>query len=535
MIHGLKTKLGFNLVFFLLLAILLTDFVVIRIIEKGLIHQRVAYGRQLIKQIGDDFFDSPSLHESKSVSNPHGPSATGHPFLIHGLFTTESGEVFKLGELPVDTSFDIARVNERTRSSGNVREFFSGQTWGVFWKQSKYFVISAPVLNAPRQGEATLLIQLEDIHQTLRHSQKLFLFYGLANLFLLSALALFRFSRIVVRPIHRFIRLTEQVRSTEQFPAYPEKRNHEFNQLSNAIHQMARRIEADKEQLQSSLHSLEAAHSELKNTQKEMIRAEKLASVGRLSAGVAHEIGNPIGIVLGYLGLLKRLPVFQTENKGQDYIGRAEYEISRINHIIRQLLDFSRTSPGEKSILSIHSLIQDVGGMIADQPLMRNIELSYHLSAVHDKVFADYQQLRQVLVNLLINAADSIELSGKPETGRIRLQTRQIGADDPAALCGSASIEVAVTDNGTGIAREDIENIFDPFYTTKEPGKGTGLGLSVSYMIMEQQNGTIEARSELNKGTTMSLFLPLAAAPGISNGENKEFTDESDPSQHSHS
>ncbi len=529
MIHGLKTQLGFNLVLFLLLAILLTDFVVIRIIEKGLIHHRVAYGRQLIRQIGDDFFDSRPLHGPKNVSNAHAPSATGHPFLIHGLFTTKAGDVVQLGALPPDASLDFARVNERTRNSGNYREFFSGQTWGVFWKQSKYVVISGPVSGDSREGAATLLIQLEDIYRALRDSQKLFFIYALANLFLLSALALFRFSRIVVRPIHRFIRLTEQVRSTEHFPAYPGRRNHEFNRLSNAIHQMASRIEADKEQLQGSLHSLKIAHSELKRTQKEMIRAEKLASVGRLSAGVAHEIGNPIGIVLGYLGLLKRLPVFQTENEGLDYIVRAEYEISRINHIIRQLLDFSRTSPGEKSILSVHSLIQDVGRMISDQPLMRNIELSYDLSAVHDTVFADYQQLRQVLVNLLINAADSIELAENSETGCIRLQTRQMAADDPAAPCDSASIELIVADNGTGIARKDIENIFDPFYTTKEPGKGTGLGLSVSYMIMEQLNGTIEARSELNKGTTMCLFLPLAGEPGTANGKNKELTDESDP------
>ncbi len=534
MIQGLKTQLGFNLVFFLLVAILLSDFVLVRLIEKGLIHHRVAYGRQLIEEIGDDMFDSSWFQGSKNASATHKSPATDHPFLIHGLFTTKAGEIVELGELPADIAFDMAGVNERTRSSGDVREFFSGQTWGVFWKQSKYFVISGPVREGSREGAATLLIQLEDIYRVLRDSQKLFLIYGLANLFLLSALSLFRFSRIVVRPIHRFIRLTEQVRSTEEFPAYPGRRNHEFNRLSNAIHQMAKRIEADKEQLQSSLNSLEVAHRELKSTQKEMIRAEKLASVGRLSAGVAHEIGNPIGIVLGYLGLLKRLPVLQAENKGRDYIERAEHEISRINHIIRQLLDFSRTSPGEKSIFSIHPLIQDVGRMIADHPLMRNIELRYHLLAVHDTVFADYQQLRQVLVNLLINAADSIELSDHPETGWIRLQTRRIEADDPAALSGAASIEVSVTDNGTGIASEDIENIFDPFYTTKEPGKGTGLGLSVSYMIMEQLNGRIEARSQLNKGTTMCLFLPLAMAAGTVKDGNKELTDESETSQNSH-
>jgi len=535
MIHGLKTKLGVNLAFFLLLAILLTDFVLIRIVESQLIQQRVEYGSQLIEELTSNFFNSPTSGHWRIGSQGHEGLAPAHPFLAYGLFH-QAGKDSALGEPPPHIKNEMVRANEKAISTGSPQHFFTGNTWGVFWKQNKYLVISEPILKIHPTGAITLFIQLEDIYHNLRESQKLIFFYALANLFLLTGFAVFRFSRIVVRPIQRFIRLTEQVRSTDQFPAYPDRHNHEFSRLSNAIHQMGRRIEMDKEKIQNSLNSLEIAHNDLKKTQKEMVRAEKLASVGRLSAGIAHEIGNPIGIVLGYLGLLKRQSCVQAGSKELDYIERAEFEISRINNIIRQLLDFSRTAPGEKSVLSIHALIQDVGGMISDQPLMQNIAMSYHLCAADDQVYGDYQQLRQVLVNLLINAADSIRLSGNSEAGRVQLQTRQIDAQDSAVIGRSPTIEIVVADNGAGIASEEIDNIFDPFYTTKEPGKGTGLGLSVSYMIIEQFGGTIEARSEVNQGTAMSIYLNLVEGPSFQISEKEGVADEPENfTQHSHS
>ena len=512
-LQGLKTKLTINLAFFLLLAIVLTDFVVVRIVEKSWVQERIQHGSELAAALCRS--SSPELNTA-SLDNGENGRAPGHfdlksrPQMVHALISAENRKTRAFGQLPGQVAFDPADANRLAMKSGKKARLFLGTTWGVFWKQHKYIAITEPRTNALDAGAATVIIRLEDIYRKLQASQKVVAFYGLINLFILLGLLRFRLDRIVLRPIQRFIRITEQVNSSDQFPVYPGQRSNEFSQLSNAIQQMARRIEADKEQIEDSLNSLKVAHNDLKAAQKEMIRAEKLASVGRLSAGIAHEIGNPIGIVLGYLSMLKNQAAIREDHQAADYIERTESEINRINQIIRQLLDFSRAAPGAQEVISVHGLIDDVARMLADQPMMRNITLSRQLEAETDRVFVDYQQLRQVLVNLLINAADSIGFSENAGFGDIRLRTRDVAPDSANAVSGSATLEICVVDNGCGIAGKDIDNIFDPFYTTKEPGKGTGLGLSVSYMIIEQFGGTMVANSELNKGTTMAVYLPRA-------------------------
>ncbi len=511
-VQGLKTKLTVNLTFFFLLAIVLTDFVVVRIVEKNLIQQRIKQGRQVAAYLSQNFQPShpPILQKNQIMNNLY--QKTDLPFLVHAVISSQDGSSFFFGQKPPEMGSDPIVSNRRTMQSGKSQKLFLGTTWGVFWKQHRYIAVTTPLLKpSDVAGAATVIIRLEDIYQTLQNSQKMVAFYSLINLFVLLGLIRFRLNRILLRPIHKFIKMTEQVQSSDQFPVYQGQRDNEFGQLSNAIQQMARRIEADKEQIEVSLNSLKIAHNDLKAAQKEIIRAEKLASVGRLSAGVAHEIGNPISIVLGYLSILKKQPGVQGDNLSVDYIDRAEKEINRINQIIRQLLDFSRPSPGEKQIVSAHMLIRDVARMLCDQPLMRNIDLSCLLQANKDQIYVDQQQLRQVLVNLIINAADSIGFSKSAEAGKIELQTRDMPANASAAVNKSASLEITVSDNGDGIAEKDIDNIFDPFYTTKDPGKGTGLGLSVSYMIIEQFGGIIDAKSERHKGTTMSVYLPLSA------------------------
>lgn len=513
--QGLQTKLIFNLAFILLLAILFTDFVVVRIIERNLIQERIEYGDQLIAGISRVF-----LHRAQHPSAPRADDsalhdlldAAGRPIMVHARFTPNGAAPSTFGNLPVDISFSPAEANAAAMQNGPSGPAFLGTTWGVFWKTSKYIAISRHVPEPPPGGAATVILRLDDIYQDLRRPQKLIVFYSLANFLLLLGLGLFRLNRIVLRPIQRFIQMAEELESSDQFPAYPGRRNNEFRRLSIAIQQMVRRIEADKEQIQNSLRSLETAHRELKEAQNEMIRAEKLASVGRLSAGIAHEIGNPIGIVLGYLSLLKNQPGFDVQSRAGDYLVRAETEINRINQIITQLLNFSRGSSAERELVSVNELIEEVGHMLSEQPMMRHVSLKYHLDAGRDRVRADGQQLRQVLVNLLINAADSISFSEKAEPGEIRLLTRQLDPDDPAALQRKPTVTITVADNGTGIAREDMDNIFDPFFTTKEPGKGTGLGLSVSYMIIEQLGGMMDVKSRPQTGTSMILYLPLAEA-----------------------
>jgi two-component system NtrC family sensor kinase len=257
--------------------------------------------------------------------------------------------------------------------------------------------------------------------------------------------------------------------------------------------------------------SLEKANSDLKRAQQEIIRTEKMAGVGRLAAGIAHEIGNPIGIVLGYLDLLKQPDLNDTDRV--DFLQRAEKETQRINSIIRQLLDLARPKETASRPVSMHAIIGEITEVMRLQPSMRDIKIETQLDAGRDVVWANGEQLRQVLLNLFLNGADAIIDRGKPYKGRIQISTfAEAAPDEPEG----EKIMIMVKDNGTGIDPEQIGNIFDPFYTTKEPGKGTGLGLAVSYMIIDKIGGAIHVESELNKGTTVLIMLPVNKVdPGV--------------------
>jgi two-component system NtrC family sensor kinase len=500
LIHRLQSKIFFNLTVFLFLAVLLTDCLIIVIVQRRLILQKIHSGHTLLLKLKENIalFNDPFL------------STIGDPTFVYGLIIMSPAKEFRFGEYQTDMDINIPILTRGVIDSKSPLVNYSGETWGVFWKQKKYLFISAP-FSDDLEGVSggTLIFRLDDIYKTLRSSQKYVTRYLVINSFILLLLFFYRFYRLIYRPIQKIIKIAKEYTDVEKLHFSPDKRSYEFNELSGALNRMVQRIETDKEKLQNSLNKLQKANSELKTAQAVMMRTEKMASIGRLSAGIAHEIGNPIGIVLGYLGLLRNRPGMQKDEAAQDYIGRSEHEISRINEIIKQLLDFSRTSASRCCKISIHELVRDIVHVMREQPLMRHIQIDYNISSARDDVYADYHLWRQVMMNLMINAADSIATSHNPLNGRITISTHLIPESHDNAIGRSPTLQLTVVDNGAGIAAKDLGNIFDPFYTTKEPGKGTGLGLSVSYTIVEQAGGLIFADSEIGKGTTMTILLPL--------------------------
>jgi signal transduction histidine kinase len=213
---------------------------------------------------------------------------------------------------------------------------------------------------------------------------------------------------------------------------------------------------------------------------------------------------------MGYLELIQQKDIPAAEKK--EYIHRTEAEIERINTIIRQLLEISRPSNVGLKAVSVHDLIDDIAEVLNVQPLMSNIELECRLEAQNDKIMADSNQLRQVFLNLIINAADAVSAEGKVNNGKLLIQSSLVGETPGPSQDQQdhqAHLQIMFIDNGPGISEENIANIFDPFYTTKEPGKGTGLGLSVSFMIIEGFGGKMTVSSKIGEGTTMTLLLPV--------------------------
>ncbi|MCP3900400.1 MAG: hypothetical protein GY707_11880, partial [Desulfobacteraceae bacterium] len=370
-----------------------------------------------------------------------------------------------------------------------VSQFF-GKTWGIFWQDKKYLVVSYPV--EPNMG-ISFVISLDNVYSSYREKQKVILFYILFNTVFLCFIGLFRFSKIILKPIKKLTNIAKEYDGENDTLYMLHSVENEFGILSSSLNSMINRISEDKQKLEHNI-------DELKKTQNEMIRAEKMSSIGKLSAGVAHEIGNPIGIVLGYLELLKQKNI--SEQDKNDFLNRSEIEIQRIDKIIQQLLNLSRQSKTEYASNSVHEIIKDTVNILKIQPVFSTIDLKLELEAVHEIVKSDSDQLKQVFINLILNASDAIQLKNSDQ-GVITIKTTKF--EDKY----NSYLEIRISDNGTGVSREDLAQIFDPFYTTKEPGAGTGLGLWVSYMIIDEINGNIEAQSIEGKGTTFIMKLPL--------------------------
>ncbi len=377
------------------------------------------------------------------------------------------------------------------------RETFQGTTWGVIWLAHETIQLSAPLYHrGSLQGAMAISAPLSPVYEDLRQSQRIALIYLLLNTVLLVFFGGHLLSRTVIKPIQRLLKITESFKEGDSFALVSDSATNEIGRLHRSLTMMLKRLEENRAELRQSVLSLESANQELRTAQASLIRSEKLACVGRLATGVAHEIGNPIGIVLGYVGLIRREEL--TEGDRLEYAGRIESEVTRISRIIRQLLDFSRPVQGNKERVSVHRMIHDAVEMMAPQPMVRHMEMKTSFAATQDLVLVDSGQFKQVLLNIIINAADAISDNG-PSVGILTISTHS----------NEREVELRLTDNGPGIPQQEIPKIFDPFYTTKEPGKGTGLGLSVCHSIVEGWGGKIRGESVQGKGATIVFTVPL--------------------------
>jgi len=332
----------------------------------------------------------------------------------------------------------------------------------------------------------------------------------------------------------------------------------EIGELANSLQKMTEKLIANQNELSAKLYEVNNLNRALHEAQMEIVRTEKLASIGRLSSGIAHEIGNPLSAVLGYVEILKKKIKEKDDN---DLLIRSGEEIQRISKIIRELLDFSRPIIPDIKEIDLKESLSGAIENLRDVGALKNIRVSLEPSGDIAKVLIDEGQFRQVMVNILKNSTDAvfekyrgnvggeifinISISSLKELDELRsvfMRNLDKRRDDPpdklflgerltqrksdppdAKLFKKRGktkfgypkflfdeeekfIKLTVEDNGAGIKREDLQKIFDPFYTTKEPGKGTGLGLYMTLNIVDAMGGYIDVISEHGKGT---LFLVL--------------------------
>ena len=254
----------------------------------------------------------------------------------------------------------------------------------------------------------------------------------------------------------------------------------ECGELAKAFNRMTQDVEHSQSQLKQTVETL-------KTTQGQLIQSEKLSAVGEFIAGVAHELNNPLATVMGFSEILKDAPV---DPKYQRHLQMIFKSAERCQKIVQSLLTFARRRQPERKLISINKIITDVLEIVSYQLRTNNIEAKSELGTDLPCVVGDEHQIQQVILNLINNARQAIE--AHQPSGKLTISTQSFGQ----------TVRILVSDNGPGIAPENVSKIFNPFFTTKGVGKGTGLGLSLCYGLIQEHGGTITVASELGAGAT---------------------------------
>jgi C4-dicarboxylate-specific signal transduction histidine kinase len=334
--------------------------------------------------------------------------------------------------------------------------------------------------------------------------------------------------RLVLRPIEETVEVAEAIARGEYDRRVPAGRTRESATLAHALNALTDQLLQNQTRLAENVRSLDETNRLLNETQRELIQAEKMASIGRLGAGIAHEIGNPLGAILGYVAVLRRRGV------AEDLVPGLEREAGRVDQIVRGLLDYARPGPATREPVNVNESVLRAIDLLRSQGRLPGVELRLDLAESLPLIAGAPHRIDQIFVNLLENADTAMggageisvvtraELYTPKRTSAIRraddppgvdyshLRRLRYGSfrDTPLMQTEREVVRVIIADSGPGIAAEQIEAVFDPFFTTKSPGEGTGLGLAIVASTMVEMGGRIEVSSSAQGGATFNLYFP---------------------------
>jgi two-component system, NtrC family, sensor kinase len=309
------------------------------------------------------------------------------------------------------------------------------------------------------------------------------------DLVLLTGMAYLVLDFMVGRPLRRTEAVVEQLGRLELDVSVPERAGPLLSRIQRALSRMAAALQWGQATTRRQLEALRAANARLSQAQTELVSAERLATVGRLAAGVAHEVGNPLAGILGYLSLASART---RDPEVREFLTRIDQEVQRIDGIVRGLLEIGRPGRGRLEPVDVGHVVETCVRLVkAGRDFSRvrvDLELTPGLLAR-----ADSGPLSQIIINLLLNAAQALQGEGE-----VRLSTRSEGGD----------VLLVVEDAGPGIPAEVMPRLFEPFFTTREPGQGSGLGLAVSRSLAEGMGGRLTAENVPGGGARFSVRLP---------------------------
>jgi two-component system NtrC family sensor kinase len=369
-------------------------------------------------------------------------------------------------------------------------------------------------------GVVDIVYPLDEIDATMRGSALRIAGYCLGFVLIASLCVAFLVHRFVYVPLRDLETGAKKLASGNLDEPIPVRSADEFGQLAGSFNSMTAALRESRTELREAARTLEQKVEErtdqLRAAEAESLQREKLAAVGLLAAGIAHELNNPLTGVLTFSHLMReKLPEGSPDAEDMDLVIR---ETKRCASIIRRLLDFARQKAPEKKFADLNKVIEDTARFIERPAHLHDTAFGMDLAPDLPKVWIDENQVKQVIMNILVNAQHATEAGG-----RITVSSRVCPeplAPEPGAT-PVPMVEVAIADTGCGIPEKDLQRIFDPFFTSKEVGKGTGLGLSVSHGIVKAHGGLIKVESTVGKGSTFRVYLPIQPLEAARAGETR--------------
>ena len=388
-----------------------------------------------------------------------------------------------------------------TRASAEVADdvLRDGHTWRgrAFVVNDWYIAAYSPIKDVRDQTIGMLYVGT--LERPFRDSRwrSLFTFLGIT----VVGIAIVTWVSIVLaqrisRPIHAMAEASEKVargdyRQRVEYVS-PDEIGHLVNRFNRMIQELGRTAQELKDWAANLESKVEDRTAQVRAMQNQLLQAEKLAAIGKLAAGVAHEINNPLtGILTGASLMLEDIP---PDDPRHEELKIIVDETLRCRKIVKGLLDFARQTKPQKQAVSLNKVIADVMSLVGKQAAFRDIDVKMDLASDLPEVMADQDQMRQVVLNVVLNAADAM-----PRGGELRFATRA----DPTAK----AVQVSIADNGPGIPDEIKHKIFDPFFTTKQTG--TGLGLAIAYGIVDRHGGAVSIDSKQGRGTAVIFRIPI--------------------------
>ena len=358
-------------------------------------------------------------------------------------------------------------------------------------------------------GVIDVALSLKTVDRQIHRTRQNMLWFGLTSMLGISLLVGLFIHRFVSQPVKRLVDGFHKVAEGELDHRLDIRTGDEMGALARAFNRMAGDLRKANEEVKewniTLEHKVQEKSEELRNIQEQLLQTEKLSAMGILSAGVAHEINNPLGVISMYAEMsledLEEEHPVETEDieELRENLKTIIRKSEKAGNIVRNLLEFSRQTKSEKKVVNINQTIEKSLNITHNQADIQNVKIETFLEPSLNPVLADEAKIQQVWTNIIINA-----LQAMTDGGKLTIITRNVPSPN--------MVEAQFADTGSGIPKENLGKIFDPFFSTKETGKGTGLGLSVSYGIIQEHEGTISVDSEPGRGTTFIIQLPARPA-----------------------